>query len=92
MTEEERIKEYVRLYEEAHSNIEAPLLGEVLTPLCCSCVHIDMKYGSWDEPICDLYGENPIYLDCEHYDCPEYKRIPNISDRYLPKHMRKENT
>lgn len=89
MTEEERIKEYAKACDEAHSNLEAPLLGEILTPLCSGCTHIDMKYGTWDAPVCDLYGENPYYLDCHHFDCPDYNQIPNIDDSYLPKHMRK---
>lgn len=89
MTEKERMREYVKACDEAHSNLEAPLLGEVLTPLCVSCMHIDMKYGTLDEPVCDIFGENPIYLDCHHFDCPRYKQIPGIDDSYLPKHMRK---
>ncbi len=89
MTDEERIKEYERLCDEAHSNLEAPMLGEILTPLCASCTHIDMKYGTWDEPVCEIFGEKPIYLDCHHYDCPKYKQIEGVEDCHLPKHMRK---
>ena len=89
MTQEERMKEYVRLCDEAHSNLEAPLLGEELTPLCVSCTHIDMKYGTLDEPVCEIYGEDPLYMDCHPFDCPHYNQIQGIEDSYLPKHMRK---
>ena len=92
MTEEERIKEYVRLCDEAHSNIEAPLLGEVLTPICKSCQKADYHYGTWDEPECKKYGDMPKdYMMAHSFDCPKYKQIPNIGDSYLPKHMRKGN-
>lgn len=87
MTNEERLKEYERLCNEAHSHLEEPLLGEILTPLCVSCIHIDMKYGTWDDPVCSIFGQNPMYLDCEHYDCPKYEQIPNIGNSYLPRHM-----
>lgn len=90
MTQEERMKEYVRLCDEAHSNLEAPLLGEVLTPICTSCIHADYHYGTWDDPECEIYGEMPAqYRNAKKYDCPQYKQIPGIDDSYLPKHMRK---
>lgn len=86
MMQEERIKEYVRLCDEAHSNLEAPLLGEVLTPICTSCIYADYHYGTWDEPECAIYGEMPAqYRNADKYDCPRYKQIPGIGD----KHMRK---
>ena len=88
---EELMKKYREECDKAKSNLEAPLIGEILTPLCNSCKHIDMKYGTWDEPVCDIYGENPLYLDCHHFHCPNYDQIPNIDDSYLPKHMRKSN-
>ena len=88
---EETMKRYRKSCDTVKSHLEAPMLGEVLTPLCKSCKHIDMKYGTWDEPVCDIYGENPLYMDCHHFDCPHYDQIPNIDDAYLPKHMRKNN-
>lgn len=72
---DEIIEEYRKACDKAKSNLESPMLGQVLTPLCKSCKHIDMKYGTCDAPVCDIYGENPLYLDCPHYD-----QIPNIDD------------
>lgn len=90
MTQEERIKEYARLCDEAHSHLEAPLLGEVGFPICKSCQHANYHYGTWDEPECAVYGEMPIdFRNADRYDCPHYKQIPNVKDCYLPKHMRK---
>ena len=86
---EELMKQYREDCKKAKSNLEAPMLGQVLTPLCASCEHIDMKYGTWDVPVCDIYGENPLYLDCHHFDCPHYIQKPNIDDCHLPEHMRK---
>ncbi len=88
---EELMKQYREDCKKAKSNLEAPMLGEVLTPLCASCEHIDMKYGTWDAPVCDIYGENPLYLDCHHFDCPYYNQINDIDDCHLPEHMRKNN-
>lgn len=90
MTDQERIDLYAKECDKAKSNLETPLLGKILTPLCASCTHIDMKYGTWDEPVCDIYGENPCYLDCHHFDCPHYEKIQDIADCHLPEHMRKE--
>ena len=89
MTDQERIELYAKECDKAKSNLEAPLLGKILTPLCESCTHIDMKYGTWDEPVCDIYGKNPYYLDCHHFDCPNYVQIQGIEDCHLPEHMRK---
>lgn len=86
---EELMRQYQEDCYKAKSNLEAPMIGQVLTPLCESCQHIDMKYGTWDKPVCDIYGENPLYLDCHHFDCPQYKQKPNIDDSHLPEHMRK---
>lgn len=86
---EEIMEQYRKDCEKAKSNLEAPLLGTILVPLCASCQHIDMKYGTWDKPVCDIHGVNPLYMDCHHFDCKDYNQIPNISDSYLPEHMRK---
>lgn len=88
MTDEERIKEYERLCDEAHSNLEAPLLGSVGFPICKSCLCADYTDG-WS-PKCAVYGDMPtVYMNADKYDCPEYKQIPNIDDCFLPRHMRK---
>ncbi len=90
MTQEERIKEYVRLCDEAHSNLEAPLLGEIRVPICKSCIHADYHYGTLNEPECAIYGKMPdLYRNAKKYDCPRYEQIQGIDDAYLPVHMRK---
>lgn len=90
MTDKERIREYAKACDKAHSHLEAPLLGEIRTPICKSCQNADYHYGTLDEPECKVYGEMPeLYRRARNYDCPRYKQIPGIDDSYLPKHMRK---
>ena len=90
MTDEERIREYAKACDNAHSHLEAPLIGRVLTPICKSCVNADYHYGTWDEPECSVFKTMPTeYRRAKKYDCPHYKQISNIGDAYLPEHMRK---
>lgn len=89
---DEIMKQYRNDCNKAKSNLEAPLLGKVLTPICKSCKNADYHYGTWDEPECLIYGEMPKkYFAADSYDCPHYNQIPNIDDAYLPEHMRKNN-
>ena len=37
MTDEERKELYCKLCDEAHSNIEAPVMGKIFDPQCLSC-------------------------------------------------------
>lgn len=88
MFDEEIMKSYIKSCSEAHSNIEAPLLGEVICPICKSCIHASYE-DSWG-PKCAVYGNMPIeYMRGDNYECPEYKQIPNVKDSFLPQHMRK---
>ncbi len=90
MTQEERIKEYAKACDEAHSHLDAPLLGEIRTPICKSCQNADYHYGTLDEPECKVYGKMPKdFMTAHRYDCPNYNQILGIADCYLPKHMRK---
>lgn len=90
MTQEERIKEYAKACDEAHSHLDAPLLGEIRTPICKSCQNADYHYGTLDEPECKEYGKMPKdFMTAHRYDCPNYNQILGIADCYLPKHMRK---
>lgn len=90
MTQEERIKEYAKACDEAHSHLDAPLLGEIRTPICKSCQNADYHYGTLDEPECRVYGKMPKdFMTAHRYDCPNYNQILGIADCYLPKHMRK---
>ncbi|MEF9989917.1 MAG: hypothetical protein RR716_05335 [Christensenellaceae bacterium] len=82
---EEQVALAEKLYAEAKSNIEAPLICQVLTPVCQSCTHVDMKYGTWDEPVCDVYEPIPKeFIKCRSIDCPHYEKIPGIGKGYLP--------
>lgn len=90
MTQEERIKEYAKACDEAHNHLDAPLLGEIRTPICKSCQNADYHYGTLDEPECKVYGKMPKdFMTAHRYDCPNYNQILGIADCYLPKHMRK---
>ncbi len=90
MTEEERIKEYVRLCDEAHSNLEAPLVGGSITaPICKSCKNSDYSDG-WN-PKCKVYGKIPKeYLWADKFDCPKYEIIPNCPKSFLPLHIQRQ--
>lgn len=86
---EEMMEEYRRDCDKAKSNLEAPLLGRVLTPICISCVHSDFHTDPW-KPKCAKYGEMPLkYRRADDYDCSNYEQIPNVEDCDLPEHMRK---
>ena len=92
MTEKERQEKYLKRCDEAKSMIDAPVLGEIRTPICKSCKNADYHYGTLKKPECAIYGELPKDYKMAHaYDCPYYDQIPNIDDSCLPKHMRKSN-
>ena len=90
MTDEERMKEYIRLCDEAHSNLEAPLIGGVITaPICKSCENADYTDG-WS-PKCAVYGEMPKkYMWADEFDCPAYKKTPNCPKSFLPLHIQRQ--
>lgn len=88
---DEIMKQYRNDCDKAKSNLEAPLLGKVLTPICKSCENADYHYGTWEEPECTVYGDMPKkYRNADDYNCPKYKQIKGIADCYLPNHTRKE--
>lgn len=89
---EELMKKYREECDKAKSNLEAPLIGEIRTPICKSCKNADYHYGTLKKPECAIYGELPKDYKMAHdYDCPNYVQIPDIDDAYLPEHMRKNN-
>ncbi|MGI6161751.1 MAG: hypothetical protein ACOYJD_06945 [Christensenellales bacterium] len=74
--------EMYRLYEDlcdnAKSNIEAPILGTMYTPICKSCKNINMFYGTWKDPECGVLGFPPEkYIGAKERDCTYYDPIPN---------------
>lgn len=85
MMDEKTSKLANELFDKAHSHLEAPLIGEIFTPLCLSCTNIidssDMAF-----PRCKEYGDipNDIRL-AESDDCPHYKMVPNCPAHNLPK-------
>lgn len=90
MTEKEKMKEYVRLCDEAHSHLEAPLLGTITAPICKSCIHSDFKTDPW-EPKCAVYGDMPMkYRRADSFDCSAYERIPNCPKSFLPLHIQRQ--
>lgn len=87
---EEIMERYRKECEKAKSNLDAPVLGEIKTPICKSCKNAEYYYGALKKPECLIYGEMPRdYRMAHNFDCPHYNQIPNISDSYLPEHMRK---
>ncbi len=88
MTNEERMREYIKDCEKAKSNLEASLLGRVSVTICKSCkntVPREMKLNA-----CKVLGEVPReYREAEEFICPHYDRIPNCPDDYLPSYYNK---
>lgn len=83
---EEKKKQFLKDCEKAKSHLEAPMAGTVYTPLCISCAHVNMHYGTWDPPECSEYDPIPEdYIHPHKDDCPKYERIPNCPKSYLPK-------
>jgi hypothetical protein len=71
-------EELDKMYAEAHSNIEAPILGRMYTPLCKSCKKVNMVYGSYKAPECSVYDKLPEdYIDAVKSDCPHYEKYPD---------------
>lgn len=78
--------EFLADCEKAHSHLEAPMAGTIYVPLCVSCVHINMHYGTWDEPECSEYDPIPEqYINPVSIDCPGYERKPNCQKSLLPR-------
>ena len=55
MTEEEVDK----LFEGCHSNLEAPIIGEIYTPICKNCKNLIRVNGGWSLPVCQELGRFP---------------------------------
>lgn len=90
MTDEERIKEYAKACDKAHSNIEAPLLGSITAPICKSCKYSDFHTDPW-HPQCAIYGDMPLqYRRADSFDCPKYEIIPNCPKSFLPLHIQRQ--
>ena len=65
--------EIEKLFENCHSNQDAPLMGCVYNPLCCTCRNLVEPDNPFNPLSCKVYGKlpNEIYLanqaPCEHY-------------------------
>lgn len=83
MLSEEAMKDYLEKCDKATSNIDAPILGEIFTPICCSCSNLVRKVMQL--PGCKVFGKIPDeYLDCVSDDCRQYDRIPDCPEDMLP--------
>ena len=78
MTEEQKKK-----YEEdikGCGNLDYPLVGCILTPICKICKNYDL-YGTWISPTCKVLGAIPMPLKrCDSYSCPEFIHDENSID------------
>ncbi len=76
--DDKTMHEYIEACNNAKSHLEAPLLGQILTPICTACFNVDMHYGSWDEPECKIYGVIPKeYIGAQSKNCPHFIKNPN---------------
>lgn len=89
---EKFISEYIKAFEAHPGNLEYPLMGRMLTPLCKICIHSDFFYGTPKEPICKVnFKDFEKILDCKLYECPmlavdkESRFLKMFDENYKPK-------
>ena len=71
------------LFDKAKSNLDTPIIGSILTPVCKSCKNSDYHYGTWNEPECKIYGSIPDkYRLAVTKNCPHYLNEPN--SKFVP--------
>lgn len=91
MMDGEKAKMANGLFDKARSNLETPLTGEILTPLCLSCQCI-IKPRGMELPRCKIYGDIPDeYIRAHSDDCKHYSLIRNCPEHDLPKIKKKHS-
>jgi uncharacterized paraquat-inducible protein A len=79
MTDEERKELYCKLCDEAHSNIEAPIMGRFYTPQCKRCKHgklVDKPDNPFEILECTFYDWETVdkMLRGKEITCPHYEK------------------
>lgn len=73
------------LFDKSKSNLEAPMIGRIYTPICVSCANYVKDKNLFKYPTCKVYGGIPeIYSFGESIGCPEYNQVPNCPKSKLP--------
>lgn len=90
-------KEHIDAYQkdcENSGNLDYPLAGCILTPLCMICKNYDQKIGSMDSPCCVLYGTIPEEIDrCRKYECKGFIHNPRSkANRDFTKDLKPKRT
>lgn len=62
-------------------NLDYPLAGSILTPLCMICKNANYDTGFAKPPICAIYGTIPEDLELSRiYDCAGFVHDPTSVD------------
>ena len=52
-------EEIEELFADCHSNLEAPIIGEIYTPICKNCKNLIRINDGWSLPVCQELGRFP---------------------------------
>lgn len=78
MTEEQK-KKYIEDCEKS-GNLDFPIVGQILSPICSICKNFNAHYDTLETPTCDVFGQIPLNLrKCESYDCSSFSHDKSSS-------------
>lgn len=60
-----RNEEIKKMFNECHSNLEAPLIGRVYTPACYRCKNLIEPADPFEDCKCVVFGELPKEYWCD---------------------------
>lgn len=64
-------KEIQKMFEGCHSNLETPLMGTVITPICHQCKNLVWPDDPFRKCTCKVFGELPAkYWSDDKELCP----------------------
>lgn len=91
MTEEQK-----RKYNEDCNNcgnLDFPLVGRILSPLCSICKNFNANCDTLEAPTCDALGEIPLIIKkCRSYDCHKFLHDKNSdSNQFFDKNLQPIN-
>ena len=74
---EEQIKKYIEDCKNC-GNLDFPLVGRILSPICSICKNFNAHYETLETPTCDVLGAIPLILrKCRSYSCSEFLHDKN---------------
>lgn len=65
-------------------NLDFPLVGRILIPICSICKNFNPHYGTLDSPTCNVFGEIPGNLQgCSTYKCSSFLHDEKSSSNHF---------